>query len=69
MLIGQPSQPVLGLPVSEGRIGAVIVGGLNPVAILEESGIRVDSRAMAGLLEFNQLVHYEELPGRLRALQ
>ncbi len=69
MLIGQPSQPVLGLPVSEGRIGAVIVGGLNPVAILEESGIRVDSRAMAGLLEFNQLMHYEELPERLRALQ
>ncbi len=68
MLIGQPSQPLLGVPVSEGRIGAVMVGGLNPVAILEESGIRVHSRAMAGLLEFDRLFHYDELARRLRAL-
>jgi repressor of nif and glnA expression len=66
MRIGYPAQPVLGLPVSEGRIGAVIVGGLNPIAILEESSYRVDSRAMAGLLDYHRLFPYGELPTRLR---
>jgi len=67
MVIGQPGQAVAGAPVSEGRIGAVIIGGLNPVAILEESGFRVDSRTMAGLVEFSQLISYEALPGKLQA--
>lgn len=67
MVIGQPGEPVAGTPVSEGHIGAVIIGGLNPVAILEESGFRVDSRTMAGLIEFSELVSYEELPQRLQA--
>ncbi len=66
MVIGHPGQPLVGTPVSEGRIGAVIIGGLNPVAILEESGFRVESRTMAGLMEFSQLISYEELPERLR---
>jgi len=67
MMIGQPGGVVAGTPVSEGRIGAVIIGGLNPVAILEESGFRVDSRSMAGLIEFSQLISYEQLPKRLQA--
>jgi hypothetical protein len=69
MVIGQPSQAVTGTPVSPGHIGAVIIGGLNPVAILEESGFRVDSRTMAGLIEFNELISFEEIPQRLRAYQ
>ena len=66
MVIGDPGQAIVGTPVSEGRIGAVIIGGLNPVAILEESGFRLDSHTMAGLMEFNQLVSFEELTRLLR---
>lgn len=66
MVIGQSGQAVAGTPVSEGRIGAVIIGGLNPVAILEELGFRVESHTMVGLLQFSQLVSFEELPDRLR---
>jgi repressor of nif and glnA expression len=65
MAIGQPGQPLFDIPVSDGRAGAVVIGGLNPVAILEEMGIRVFSRALAGLLDFNKLFHYEELGSRL----
>ena len=65
MAIGQPNQDLFDIPVSDGRAGAVVIGGLNPVATLEESGFRVVSRALAGLLEFNQLCHYEELNTRL----
>ena len=65
MAIGQPGQSLFNIPVSEGRVGAVVIGGLNPVAVLEEMGYRVFSRALSGLLDFNRLFHYEELKSRL----
>jgi len=65
MEIGRPGQDLFDIPVSEGRIGAVVIGGLNPTAILEELGVRVVSRALSGLLEFNRLFHYDELRSRI----
>jgi len=67
MRIGRPGQPLLDIPVGEGRFGAVVIGGLNPVAILEENGVKVHSRALAGLIDFGRLFHYSELEDRLRA--
>lgn len=66
MRIGRPGQPLLDIPVGEGRFGAVVIGGLNPVAILEEKGVRIHSRALAGLMDFTRLFHYSELEERLR---
>ena len=39
LLIGQPNSPLLGVPVGIDKVGMIIVGGLNPIAALEESGI------------------------------
>ncbi len=66
MKIGLPAQPVLDVPVSEGRIGAIVIGGLNPISILEEAGHRIQSRAMSGLMEYSRLFSYKELPERLK---
>jgi repressor of nif and glnA expression len=65
MEVGLPSQVVLEVPVSPGRIGLVVIGGLNPIAILEEMGHRVRSQALAGLLDYARLFHFEELPQAL----
>ncbi|MFO8011508.1 MAG: NrpR regulatory domain-containing protein [Dehalococcoidia bacterium] len=67
MTIGRSGQSLLGIPVSEGRVGAIVIGGLNPMSILEETGLRAYSRAMAGLLEFNKLFRYDELKSRVQA--
>jgi HTH-type transcriptional regulator, global nitrogen regulator NrpRI len=68
-LIGWPGQSLLKIPVSEGRLGLVVVGGLNPVAILEEQGIHVRrTGALAGLIDYNRLFPYEELAERSRDL-
>ncbi len=64
--VGLPGQPVLGLPVNHGRIGSVVIGGLNPIAILEEMGHRVYSRALSGLLDYTRLYSYEELPATVK---
>ncbi|MEW6515345.1 MAG: NrpR regulatory domain-containing protein [candidate division FCPU426 bacterium] len=67
MTIGWPGQPLLDIPVSEGRAGAVVIGGLNPIAILEEDGIRVQSRALASLVDYQALFPYRELDQRAKS--
>ncbi len=66
MSVGWPGQPLLEIPVSEGRLGAVVIGGLNPVAILEEYGIQIQNRALAALADYNTLFSYKELDIRAR---
>lgn len=63
--IGLPGQPVLGIPVSAGRFGAIVAGGLNPVSIIEESGHRVESRALSGLLEYSRFYPSQQLAAHL----
>jgi repressor of nif and glnA expression len=69
MEIGWPGQPLLEVPIDEGRIGAIVIGGLNPVAILEEHGIEVASRALSGLVDYRRLFPYAELAQRLGNLR
>ncbi|MDO5114293.1 MAG: NrpR regulatory domain-containing protein [Planctomycetia bacterium] len=67
--IGLPNQPILDIPVSEGRMGAIVVGGLNPLAVLEESHRKIyQSGAISGLMEYHRLFPYDELPQRVKVL-
>jgi repressor of nif and glnA expression len=66
--IGSPGQSLMGVPPSEGLIGSVVIGGLNPIAILEESGYRARSRALAGLLDYHRLFPFEQLSAELNRL-
>lgn len=68
MRIGTPGQAVLEWPVGEGRVGAVVVGGLNPMAVVVEAGYPVRSFALSGLLEYHRLLHYSQLPEALEAI-
>ena len=68
LMVGWPGQPLLEIPVIEGRVGAVVIGGLNPAAILEETGIKIKSRALAGMVEYEKLFHYREMEERTTKL-
>jgi repressor of nif and glnA expression len=61
LLIGNPNQPLLEMPVSMDKAGMIIVGGLNPIAALEEAGIPSISKAMSTLYKFSELVTFKEL--------
>lgn len=65
LTIGKPNQPLLNIPVRDGCCGVIVIGGLNPVAVFEESGIPVIPKALSGLMEFHQLFHWNELKERL----
>ncbi|MBA3686504.1 MAG: DUF128 domain-containing protein [Planctomycetes bacterium] len=68
MLIGRPGQPLLNIPVHEGRVGVILATGLNPVASLWEHDRRIDSRPMVGPADYAQLVPYRELRTRAALL-
>ena len=59
--IGAPNQPLLDIPVGQGRVGLVVCGGLNPMAAVVEAGIPVTSTAMSTLCEFSALKNYRKL--------
>lgn len=59
--IGEPNNPLFEIPVGMDRAGVAITGGLNPLAILEEAGIRVRSHAMSTLYEYSRLVPFQSL--------
>jgi repressor of nif and glnA expression len=68
MTIGWPNQSVLEIPVNQGQVGAIVIGGLNPAAILEERDIKTHSRALAALAEYERFFHFEELEDRIHAI-
>ena len=66
--IGRPAQTLFNIPIRSGCCGAVVIGGLNPVAILVETGARVDAWALSGLMDFHKLFPYQELEQRLESI-
>lgn len=68
LCLGNPGQNLFNVPVGPQRVGAVIIGGLNPMSIFEETGLRIESSALSTLVDFNHLFHYTELKDRLAAL-
>jgi len=50
--IGRPNQPLLDIPVAEGRVGLVVIGGLNPIAAICEAGISADVHSLCGLEDY-----------------
>ena len=61
IVFGQPGQPLLGLPVTPGNVGVAVLGGLNPVAALEEAQVTNQSRVMGTLCDYAELSSVEAL--------
>jgi hypothetical protein len=64
LVVGKPSRPVLGFPVSEGRTGVILAGGLNPLSAVEQSGVSAGNIAMAEIYDYAKLETYTELAER-----
>jgi hypothetical protein len=60
LLIGNPNKQLLEVPVGIDKVGMVIVGGLNPVAALEERTIPTVSKAMSTLCDYSLLMPFHE---------
>ncbi len=61
LIMGNTSEPVCQIPVELNRIGIVLMGGLNPVAAAEEAGIHAENHAMSTVIEYKNLIKFEEV--------
>lgn len=61
LMMGNTSEPVCQVPVELNRFGIILIGGLNPVAAAVEAGINVENRAMSTIVEYKDLIRFEEL--------
>jgi len=61
LVIGHTSEPVCEIPVELNKIGIILIGGLNPVAAVEEQGIEAENHAMSTVMEYQKLIKFSEL--------
>ena len=60
--LGNTSEPICRIPVGVNRVGMVLYGGLNPAAAVAEAGIEIENVAESGLIDFQQLKSFWQLP-------
>jgi len=60
-VLGNTSEPICQIAVGLNRVGMVMLGGLNPVAAVVESGIEVENMAESGLIDYSQLKPVDDL--------
>ena len=70
LTIGRPGQPLLEVPVPDGRTGFIVIGGLNPIAALYESGIACTLKSLSGLEESARFSSFSDVfRGYMNALR
>jgi repressor of nif and glnA expression len=60
LCVGNVSEPLCELPIELNRVGMILVGGLNPIAAVEEAGVEVETHAMSTVVDYRNLVNFEE---------
>mgnify|MGYP001766365083 CR=1 FL=1 len=61
LIMGNTSEHVCEVPVELNRIGMILIGGMNPVAAAEETGIEADNRAMSTVMEYQSLIKFQDV--------
>ncbi|MFC1915257.1 DUF128 domain-containing protein [Chloroflexota bacterium] len=59
--LGNTSEPICQITIGLNRVGMVLLGGLNPLAAVVETGIEVENMAESGLIDFLQLTSFWQL--------
>lgn len=59
--VGEPNNDVLGIQVGRDKIGIVVIGGTNPMALVQEHGIDINTQEMSILLDVEEMAHIDEL--------
>ncbi len=49
--VGEPNTDLLEMPVSRGHMGVAIIGGMNAMAAVKESGFDIYTNAISGLTD------------------
>jgi repressor of nif and glnA expression len=59
--VGEPNNDILGVQVGRDKLGIAVIGGTNPMALVQENDIEIDTRELSILLDIEEMVHIDEL--------
>lgn len=60
-VMGNPSEALCQIPVGPNKVGMILLGGMNAIAVAEEMGIEGDNISNSGTIDFERLVPFSEL--------
>lgn len=60
-VMGNPSEALCQIPVGPNKVGMILLGGMNPIAVAEEMGVEGDNISNSGTIDFERLVPFSEL--------
>jgi repressor of nif and glnA expression len=58
---GEVSEPVCQIPVDINKIGIILIGGLNPSALVQELGMDVDNQGMSSVMDYERLLPFDRV--------
>lgn len=53
--IGNPGEPVLGIPVDKDMVGIAVIGGISPLCAAKEAGYEVNIKMAESMVEFSEM--------------
>ena len=56
--LGWPGHSLMEIPMNAGRVGGILIGGLNPIGAVVALDIPVISRTVSNLVPYKDLFHY-----------
>ncbi|HLB71213.1 MAG: DUF128 domain-containing protein [Candidatus Methanoperedens sp.] len=59
--VGEPNSDILGVQVGRDKIGIAVIGGTNPMAVVQEHDIEINTQEMSILLDIEEMKHIDEI--------
>ena len=59
--VGEPNSDILGIQVGRDKIGIAVIGGTNPMALVQEQGIDISTQELSILLDIEEMSHIDEI--------
>lgn len=59
--LGEPNTDILGVEVGKDKLGIAVIGGTNPMALVQEHDINIETQEMSKLIDISEMVHIDEL--------
>jgi len=61
LLLGNTSEAICEMPIDLNRVGMILIGGMNPIAAVEEAGIKAENKAMSSIMDYQALTKFDSL--------
>ncbi len=59
--VGEPNSNILGVQVGRDKMGIAVIGGTNPMALVQEHGIAIETQEMSTLLDIEEMHHIDDI--------